>query len=203
MAEPIKPAALVQREEIDHLKNDVSSIKEMLQKIMQAEDGRSRFSRDQESREMEAVHDQYDDEWEESTLLGNPALKARPGFRQMWVRTEIAGEPDGSNVARMMNRGWRPRLASTLNPDVAGSCTVKFDGKETIGWRGTVLCEINEETYERFKRSREQVSQLQIRSVDENMFRAHDSSQRGFGAPHFVARNRTVETGRPAPVDMG
>jgi len=173
-----------------------SGMTEML--TMMRED---RTSRTAEQRAGNPVHESYHQEWDESQLLANPGFVAQPGMVQRWIRTEIAGEPDGSNVARMFNMGWKVRDPQTLPKTVQESCEIVVQGKAGIGWRGTVLCEMPEEQYERIRARQAHDSTIQMQAIEQNMFREHDGSQRGFGAPHFTARNRTVETGRPAPVD--
>lgn len=194
----------VARAELEAFKAEVttgmSAIMARLDEIAQVEGGRGRPSREQESGY--TVHDDYGEAWEDPSLLDNPALKARPGFAQMWVRTSIAGEPDGSNLARMFNRGWRPRDVGTLPEEVRGSCTVDFEGRSVIGWRGTILCEMAEEKARRMAQGANVMSDQLMRAVDEDLRRVHEGGQRGFGAPSFTARQRVVETGaRPAPVD--
>lgn len=183
---------------------DLSAIKAMLERIETVDDSRVRPSHLQESRAYDAIHEPYEDEWDEATLLGNPALKARPGMRQMWIRTATGAEADGSNVARMFNKGWRPRLASTLPKDFQGSCKIAYDDQEVIGWRGTILCEMPEdEHYRKCIRTREASSNNLMRGIEENLMREHDKTQRGFGQAKFTQRTRQVETGhRPAPVDF-
>jgi hypothetical protein len=202
------PATTVSQDEFEGFKQevtgDLSAIKAMLERIAAVDDSRVRASRTQEAHANEIIHDGYDDEWEQETLLGNPALKARPGMKQMWIRTATGDESDGSNVARMFNRGWRPRLASSLPKDFQGSCMLKFDGQEVIGWRGTILCEMPEDEHQRrFIRTREAASNNLMRGIEENLMRDHDKTQRGFGQAKFTQRTRQVETGnRPAPVDF-
>lgn len=211
MAEKEKQGALiepqpVERAELEAFKAEVSDgmsrIMERLDQLAQVEAGRGRPSRAQEMSGQASVHESYADAWEDPSLLDNPALRARPGYAQMWIRTAIAGEADGSNVARMFNRGWRPRLASTLPEEIRGSCTVKFEDSEVIGWRGTILCEMPEAQARRMAQGANVMADQLMRAVDEDLRRVHEGGQRGFGAPVFTARHRTVEQGaRPAPVD--
>lgn len=196
----------VDRTELEAFKAEVSdgmaAIMERLEQLAQIDAGRGRPSREQEMAGRAAVHEAYGDVWEDPSLLDNPALRARPGYAQMWIRTAIAGEPDGSNVARMFNRGWRPRLSSTLPEEIRGSCTVDFENHQVIGWRGTILCEMPEAQARRIAVGSEVMADQLMRAVDEDLRRVHEGGQRAFGAPSFTARHRTVEQGaRPAPVD--
>lgn len=196
MAEQTKPQQ-AQKPNLEERVNALESgMTEML--TMMRED---RTSRTAEQRAGNPVHESYNQEWDESQLLANPGFAPRPGMVQRWIRTEIAGEQDGSNIARMFNMGWVIRDPSTLPESVAKSCKIVVQGDAGIGWRGTVLCEMPEAQYARIKARHEQASSAQMSAIEQNMFREHDGSQRGFGAPHFTQRQRTVETGRPAPVD--
>ena len=195
-------SAIVGRDEFEALKGEmqsgISAIMAQLSAIAQVNDGRSRPSRDQESAQSRAIHDAHD-QWDGDTLLNNPGLKPRTGYRQMWVRTAIAGEADGANVARMMNKGWRPRKIETIEDvEMRGSCLVDFEGGQVIGWRGTVLFEIDEERALKMIARRDLQSDIMMRGVEENLMRTHDRSQTGFGAPHFIERKRSIEKGRPA-----
>lgn len=195
MAEQTKQQA--QKPNLEERVNALESgMNEML--TMMRED---RVSRTAEQRAGNPVHESYNQEWDESQLLANPGFAPQEGMVQRWIRTEIAGEQDGSNIARMMNMGWTIRHPDTLPKSVKDSCKIDLHEKPAIGWRGTVLCEMPEEQYARIKARHEQASSAQMSAIEQNMFREHDSSQRGFGAPHFTQRKRTVETGRPAPVD--
>lgn len=198
----MKPTTIVNRDEFESFKQEVTSgmdkIQSMLAKIAEVDEGRARYSHHQESRDQDQIHESHNPDWEEMTLLGNPGFKARDGYVQMWIRTEMMGEPDGSNVARMLNRGWTPRTIDTIPKELQGSCTVNFDDKSIVGWRGTILCEMKKETHQKIMRQREQMANDQMRAVEMNMLRDHDQKQRGFGAVQFTERKRTVETGRPA-----
>lgn len=205
MAEP-KSGPYVGRDEFAALESrmseGMSAILERLEAMKVAEEGRARASRTQEMAAYNPVHEDYEP-WDEMTLLNNPAFKPREGMVQCWIRTAIAGEPDGANLARMFNQGWSPRGVDTLPPAVRGTCTINFEGTQTIGWRGTILCEMDEAQHRRFVVARDAMASNMMRGVVENMMNDHERGQRGFGAPQFTERTRKVETGqRPAPVDV-
>jgi hypothetical protein len=197
-----KQSSIVGRDEFEALKGEMqsgmSAIMAQLSAIAQANDGRSRPSRTQEMAEYQEIHERHTEDWEGETLLGNPAFKPLPGYRQMWIRTAIAGESDGSNVARMMNKGFEPRPSDTVPEKIRGSCAIDFEGKQVIGWRGTVLFQISEEKWKKMIARRELQADIMMRGVEENLMRTHDRSQTGFGAPHFTERKRSIEKGRPA-----
>lgn len=153
----------------------------------------TRLSREQESSAFELVHDEYDDVFEENDMLSTKRLPPREGYVQRWVRTDLKGQPDQSNVYRKFNKGWRPRLADTA-PKGAPLLTINFQGADVIGYHGMILMERRKETNvsERIVNMRK--TELQMDAVKHNMFKIHEPGN-GLGRPVMDVRSQ-VSTGR-------
>lgn len=149
-----------------------------------------RTSRDQESREGDVIHEEYNDEWEEMSLLDTQNVPARAGFVQRWVRTEINGDADSSNMNRKFNQGWRPRLANTVAKGEFVP-TIKYQRSNVIGMQGMILMERPERQHAAHGRAIKADTKNQMRSVDESMFKAH-SANSGMTAPERDSSSRVT-----------
>jgi len=154
-----------------------------------------RGSRDNDSREGDVIHDEYDDDWVEPSLLATDNVPARPDFVQRWCRTEINGKPDTSNLNRKFNQGWRPRPASSVaKGDFVP--TIKYGKSNVIGMEGLILMERPAKQHERHGNSIKRDTKNQMRSVDENMYKAH-SANSGMTAPERTGSSRVVRGKSP------
>lgn len=156
-----------------------------------------RVSREQELREAEPIHDQYDS-WDNDLLLSTEMIPARPGFVQRWVRTTVKGADDQSNVFKKFNKGWKPRLLDTV-PKGQFVMNQDFQGQQVIGIHGMILMERPKHIHERQKEQVKEATSLQMKAVENDMYKVHDPSS-GFGRPEFSNTSK-VSRGRVAPID--
>ena len=156
-----------------------------------------RPTRNQDVRESDDIHEEYDDNWEPPGLLDASKLPPRPGFVQRWVRTKLNGVDDAANVGRKYNQGWRPRPADTV-PSGVYIPRIMHAGASVVGMEGMILMERPEKLHDAHARRNQNATASQMRSVDENLFRAHTPGS-GMSAPRREGSTR-VTKGRPAPV---
>jgi len=154
-----------------------------------------RGSRDNDSREGDVIHDEYDDEWEEPSLLATDNVPPRPGYVQRWIRTEVNGKPDTSNLNRKANQGWRPRSATSVAKGEFVP-TIKYGKSNVIGMEGLILMERPEKQHAAHGRSIKRDTKNQMRSVDESMYKAH-SANSGMSAPERSGSSRVVRGKNP------
>jgi len=160
----------------------------------------ARLSRDQESRAMEEVHEDYGDVWEAQGILDTRTMPARPGYVQRWVRTMQTGERGGDdaiNIAKRYNQGWRPRAASTI-PEGAQCPTIKFGQYgDVIGVQGMILMERPEQLHQRYANQVRETGRAQERSVKESFLRDVPRAQ---GVIPDISLKRHSTRGRPIEV---
>lgn len=185
------------------MKAQMTQMAERLAEFEGQNDALLRAGRDQDNHAASRMHEEHGSEfWEEPGLLDHPALREpRPGMVQMWVTTHIRGEFAGANVFREFNKGWRPRLASTLPEELRGTMQVDFRDQQVIGVHGMVLCERSSELHERQMRQIQRASRDQMRSVEERLGRAHNRGDSGMGRPRFTERKTNAERGVPMDLD--
>lgn len=154
-------------------------------------------SREQQSRAAEEFHGDENMEFDPA-LLNTKNMPAREGFVQRWVRTTIQGEDDTANVFRMVNLGWKPRLASSvaLSEFVP---TVHYQGADIIGIRGMILMERPVEMEAKQQDYYNRQANAQMASVEQNMHKVHEKGS-GLTRPEFTERKSQVHRGRVAPV---
>ncbi len=164
----------------------------------------SRVSREQETRSSAPLHENYDvsldDDYEDDGLLSTRRIPAREGYHQRWVRTTIHGVEDSSNVQRMYNNGYRPRLMSTV-PQGEYVMHLSFNGDEVIGIMGSVLFEIPLKLKERLSRRVERDTHLLMASVNETLDQVYEPKVRGFERPKFTEHTSEFEYGKSALID--
>lgn len=156
-----------------------------------------RLSREQESRESAPIHEEYQ-QWDNDLLLNTENIPARPGFVQRWVRTDIKGKEDQSNVFKKFNKGWKPRLLDTV-PKGQFVMNQDFQGQQVIGIHGMILMERPKQIHERQAKQVKELTSLQMKAVENDMYKVHDPSS-GFGRPEFSNTSK-VSRGRIAPID--
>lgn len=156
-----------------------------------------RLSREQETRTAEPIHEEYQ-QWDQDLLLSTDFIPARPGFVQRWVRTDIKGKEDQSNVYKKFNKGWKPRLLDTV-PKGQFVMNLDFQGQQVIGIHGMILMERPRQIHDRQAQQVKESTALQMKAVENDMYKVHDPSS-GFGRPEFSNTSK-VSRGRIAPID--
>jgi len=156
-----------------------------------------RLSREQESREADVIHDEYD-AWDSDQLLDTKNIPPQPGYVQRWVRTSTRGEEDQSNVFKKMNKGWKPRQRSTV-PKGQFVPHIDFEGLDVIGIRGMILMERPMALHERQRKQVREATELQMQAVRNELGQERDSRYKN--GPRFEEETTKVSRGRIAPVD--
>jgi len=157
-----------------------------------------RPSREQETHAADVIHDQYAN-WDNDSLLNAESIPPRDGYVQRWVRTSIKGIEDQANVQKKFNRGWRPRLMSTI-PKGQYVMHVDFNGQDVVGVHGNILMERPKALQDRQRAKIDQDTALQMESVKNDMYRVHEPGSR-LTRPEFTELNSKSSRGRIAPVD--
>ena len=158
-----------------------------------------RQSRDQDVR-TEAVHEEYDDIWEEPLLLDATHIIPRAGMDQRWMRTVIDGVPDESNIARYLNKGWKPRQAESIPENVAAPTVSGFRGYgSVVGVHGMVLMERDVKVGDRERRAVQARTKAQLEAVDQSMMREAPSGT-GVEGARVDKRKSTITRGRAPSV---
>lgn len=157
-----------------------------------------RESRSQEIRAAEPVHEAYGN-WEDDSLLSTDNIPAREGYTQRWVRTQLKGKPDHSNVFKKANKGWRPRPMSSV-PKGQFVPNVDFQGVDVVGIHGMILMERPIQLHERERQEVKRDTSLQMQAVKSDMYRVHDKNS-GLTRPEFTEERTQTSRGRIAAVD--
>lgn len=168
-----------------------------LTREQRAEKMDNRISREQELREADPIHEEYES-WDSELLLDTRNIPARPGYVQRWVRRSINGTEDQSNVFKKMNKGWKPRQRSTV-PKGQYVMHTDFEGEDVIGIREMILMERPEALQERQRRQVREATDLQMNAVKNDLYKVHDPSS-GMTRPEFSEKTK-VSRGRIAPID--
>ena len=127
---------------------------------------RASQARSQDTRQSEA----RTREWIPPQQLDTP--EPRPGYRQKWVRSELVGDPDPSNLTKRFREGWAPRAIDTV-PDSFHTLVTK-DGATAdgvISVRGLVLCEMPEHMVEQRNEHYQGLLDEQTQAIDEDLNR--------------------------------
>lgn len=154
-------------------------------------------SRNQTTREVEGVHEEFPVDFEPAGPL--PQIAARPGFVQRWVRVRKGGQDDAQNVFAASRKGWTPRRPDTV-PKHLQFMVVQREGiGGCIGTHDCVLMERHEAINAREVAYKRNERKARIAAVRGNLFseaRSIDSSGRYVTAPSSEGSARTVERGR-------
>jgi len=158
----------------------------------------NRASRNTETWDEHAVHDDFDDFVGQDTAL--PNIPEQFGFDQRWIRTMIGGEPDPVNVSRAFSKGWKRRDPDTLPANFRALRSYQEGIGDSVGVSGMVLMERPKQISQKFKDAKDERTKSQMDSVDDNLFKEHTAGS-GFGAPKRVEDKTEVTRGKPISVD--
>lgn len=145
-------------------------------------DGRS--SRELETREATM----RPKKWVPPQSLPNP--NPREGWVHRWVRVSTLGQADPSNTSAKFREGWEPCKAEEY-PEVMhlADPTSRFKGNIENG--GLLLCRIPVEIMRQRDEYYRNLSESQIKAVDNNYMRENDARM-----PLFAERKSTTSFGR-------
>lgn len=87
-----------------------------------------------------------------------------PGYKYMWIRHAILGEPDNANWANYMRKGWKP-VPADRHPEKVGVDTFKrlSEMKDFLHVGDVVCCE---RTLEECKREEEHYDRKNAKIID-------------------------------------
>ena len=128
-----------------------------------------RTPRENETRETESYRES--DDWFPESILPRP--NERPGWVHRWIRTDILGQSDNTNVSRSFREGWEPVKADDY-PElhVMSDVNTRFVGNVHFG--GLLLCKAPEGKMKSRDEHHRRVASQQMESVDNNYLREND-----------------------------
>jgi hypothetical protein len=153
----------------------------------------TRPTRDQELREAEPFHEEWDEDWEPKGILDASLMPPREGYVQRWVRTMLGGQEDTINIAKMYRNFWRPRDPGTVPKGIYVPTLIR-DGQGVIGMPGAILMERPAKIHEAQRRQIRSMTADQQTAVDNDLYRVHQPGS-GFHRP-TVKRKSSVTRGR-------
>ena len=112
-----------------------------------------------------------DDSWIPSSVLPTPA--PQDGWRFMWIRTSIMGNPDNTNVSKKFRDGWTP-VKREDHPEIVGQSDINSQFEGNIEQGGLLLCKAPEEKIRSRTEYHEGINKKQMESVDRNYLREND-----------------------------
>ena len=128
-----------------------------------------RAPRENETRENEQYR--ASDDWIPASILPNP--KPQDGWDFRWVRTDILGQADNTNVSRSFREGWEPcKVEDHPELQIMSDVGSRFEGNVHFG--GLLLCKAPTEQMASRTRHFQKVAQDQMDSVDQNFMREND-----------------------------
>ena len=155
-------------------------------------------SREQETREAEAIHESYTDNWESPALLDTHNIRGAWRVVGRWAGGKVKGEDDQNNVFRKINQGWKPRLLSSV---AKGKFVpnIDFQGTDVIGIHGMILMERPEKQHAAQAIHNQQATDDQMSAVKQNMFNVHEQGS-GMSQPSMKSKS-SVSKGREPDFD--
>lgn len=109
--------------------------------------------------------------WAPPSLLPDP--KPQDGWAYRWVRVATQGQDDPSNVSSKLREGWEPVKADECPEGVMFSASGKTEDNVIVG--GLMLCKAPQEMVEQRKEYYRQMTESQMRSVNQNLQRENDA----------------------------
>lgn len=119
-----------------------------------------------------------------------PSPNPEPGYTYHWVRVSIRGEADPQNTSMKLREGWEPVKASD-HPEIAIPGVENERFKDNIVMGGLMLCKMPTEMVKERNAYVEQISESQIRSVDNQLMRENNPRM-----PLFAERKSTTTFGK-------
>ncbi len=144
----------------------------------------NRLNREQEQREATTRKRS----WVRPEVLPSP--NPEPGYTYHWVRVSIRGEADPQNTSMKLREGWEPVKASD-HPEIAIPGVENERFKDNVVMGGLMLCKMPTEMVKERNAYVEQISESQIRSVDNQLMRENNPRM-----PLFAERKSTTTFGK-------
>ena len=109
--------------------------------------------------------------WTPPSMLAVPNAPP-PGVKYRWIRAEVLGFDDRSNVSKRFREGWEPVKAEDHPEFALTDKDERFEGNILQG--GLLLCKAPEELVKERNDYYENQSRSQMHSVDNNLMREND-----------------------------
>ena len=111
------------------------------------------------------------EDWKPPSVLPDP--NPIPGYKFRWVRTNMIGQADNTNVSMRFREGWEPvKSADHPELEIMPDHNSRFPGCVEMG--GLLLCKAPEEVAEARQRHYEGKAAQQMESVDQSYMREND-----------------------------
>ena len=124
----------------------------------------NRLKRDAETRE-KTVRKKA---WSRPTVLPDPI--PQEGYKFHWVRVSTMGQPDSTNVSSKLREGWEPVRAED-HPEIFSDAVADARFKDNVIVGGLMLCKAPIELVEERTEYYENLTESQMRSVDQSLMR--------------------------------
>jgi hypothetical protein len=144
----------------------------------------NRLKRDAETRE-KTVRKKA---WSRPTVLPDPI--PQEGYKFHWVRVSTMGQPDSTNVSSKLREGWEPVRAED-HPEIFSDAVADARFKDNVIVGGLMLCKAPIELVEERTEYYENLTESQMRSVDQGLMRENDPRM-----PLFNDRKTKVTFGK-------
>ena len=126
--------------------------------------------------------------WERPTVLPDPTPEE--GYRFHWVRISTMGQPDSTNVSSKLREGWEPVRAED-HPEIFSDTVADARFKDNVIVGGLMLSKAPEELVQERTEYYENLTESQMRSVDNSLMRENDPRM-----PLFQDRKSKVTFGK-------
>jgi hypothetical protein len=128
----------------------------------------NRLDRELETRERKDVRKKA---WTRPEVLPNPTPE--DGYVYRWVRISTNGQSDATNVSSKIREGWEPVKAAD-HPEIFTDAVADARFKDNVIVGGLMLCKAPEELVQERSEYYQQLTESQMRSVDNNLMREND-----------------------------
>ena len=126
--------------------------------------------------------------WSRPTVLPDPI--PQEGYKFHWVRVSTMGQPDSTNVSSKLREGWEPVRAED-HPEIFSDAVADARFKDNVIVGGLMLWKAPIELVEERTEYYENLTESQMRSVDQSLMRENDPRM-----PIFNDRKTKVTFGK-------
>ena len=126
--------------------------------------------------------------WARPTVLPDPI--PQDGYKFHWVRVSTMGQPDSTNVSSKLREGWEPVRAED-HPEIFSDAVADTRFKDNVIVGGLMLCKAPIELVAERTEYYENLTESQMRSVDQGLMRENDPRM-----PLFNDRKSKVTFGK-------
>ena len=128
----------------------------------------NRLDRELETRERKDVRKKS---WSRPETL--PEVDVGDGWVPRWVRISTNGQSDATNVSSKIREGWEPVKAAD-HPEIFTDAVADARFKDNVIVGGLMLCKAPAELVQERSEYYQQLTESQMRSVDNNLMREND-----------------------------